>query len=48
MEQKGEHMSAQNNTGTNPSKGNGGNDVLKHGWGPRITPAPPPKPPKAK
>ena len=48
MEQKGEHMSAQNNRSTNSSISTGSNNVLKNGWGPRTTPAPTPKPPKAK
>lgn len=48
MKYKGEHMSAQNNEVNNTTNNNGTN-ILKHGWGPRVTPAPPPaQPPKTK
>lgn len=42
-------MSTQNNTSNTSNSNRGGSDILKHGWGPRVTPAPlPTKPPKTK
>lgn len=42
-------MTANNNTGNSSQNTRDGSNTLKHGWGPRVTPAPPPtKPPKTK